>query len=166
MLTSLFYVVSRSTRKNWNLSFSASDENATIRVKYANNPEEGPDTVSTISPLEKFNIPGQKKNFPIDTNPSENYNSTNNDTPTTQDILQGIILLIFCFKIWKVVRFDNKCNLQLRFLLIFRFISNSSSCAVWSATAVDHTDCTGMPVQKVCVKQFYQLVESVFRQRC
>ena len=76
-------------QQNPNISFSASDENAIIRVKYANNPEEGPGTESTTMPLDKFR--GQKKNFPIDTNPNEHYNSTNNDkeNPTTQDILQG-----------------------------------------------------------------------------
>ena len=79
--------------QNSSISFSASDENAIIRVKYANNPEEDPGTVSTTIPLDKFNIPGQKKNFPIDTNQNEHYNSTNNDNenPTTQDILQGIM---------------------------------------------------------------------------
>ena len=86
-------IVLRSEYKqNPNISFSASDENAIIRVKYANNPEQGPDTESTTIPLDKFNIPGPKKNFPIDTNPNEHYNNTNNDNenPTTQDILQGI----------------------------------------------------------------------------
>ena len=89
-MESLFCALSTQTSI---ISFSASDENAIIRVKYANNPEEDPDTVSTTIPQDKFNIPGQKKNFPIDTNPNEHYNRTNNDreNPTTQDILQGII---------------------------------------------------------------------------
>ena len=36
---------------------------------------------------------------------------------------------------------------------IFRFISDYSSCAVRGATAVDHTDSTGVLMEKVSVKR-------------
>ena len=70
----------------------ANDNNAMIRVKYVNSLEPTVSTlVSTPRVLpEMFNVPGQKKNIPIEPHPGEHYNSTEGRKPTSRDIFQGL----------------------------------------------------------------------------